>query len=116
MILGSHHLFQLFSQDQALITAAADIASIVFIGFITIGISMICPALFQALGFSGPAIVLNTLHNYILLLPILWSLSAIYGVNGIWWSFPIIDAISAIVIALYTVYFIKKSYLQAGLT
>lgn len=112
MILGSHHLFQLFSQDQALIEAAADIARIVFIGFMTIGISMICPALFQALGFSGPAIILNTLHNYILLLPILWCLSTLYGVDGIWWSFPVIDLISAVAIAAYTTYFIKKIRLQ----
>jgi putative MATE family efflux protein len=112
MIFGSEYLFQLFSQDQALIEAAADMASIVFIGFITTGIAMICPALFQALGFAKPAIILNTLHNYVLLLPILWAFSSVYGVAGIWWSFPIIDAISAIVIAAYTGYFIKKNHLS----
>lgn len=109
MIFGSQYLFQLFSQDQALIQAASDIASIVFIGFITVGISMICPALFQALGFAGPAIFLNTLHNYVLLLPILWGLSTLYGTDGIWWSFPTIDAISAIIVATYTWIFIKKN-------
>jgi Na+-driven multidrug efflux pump len=112
MILGSQYLFQLFSQDPALIEAASNMASIVFIGFITTGISMICPALFQALGFAKPAILLNMLHNYVLLLPILLSFSALYGANGIWWSFPVIDTLSAIVIAAYTVYFIKKKYLQ----
>jgi putative MATE family efflux protein len=110
MVFGSHHLLQLFSKDQALIQAATNISDIVFIGFVTTGISMICPALFQALGFSGPAIILNTLHNYILLLPILWSLSTLYGMSGMWWSFPIIDAISAIIIAAYTGYFIKKHF------
>jgi Na+-driven multidrug efflux pump len=108
MIFGSHYLFQLFSQDQALIQSASDIASIVFIGFITTGIAMICPALFQALGFAKPAIFLNTLHNYILLPPILWSFATLYQVDGIWWSFPMIDAISAIIIAVYTAYFINK--------
>ena len=112
MIFGSEYLFQLFSQDQVLIQAAADMASIVFIGFITTGIAMICPALFQALGFAKPAIILNTLHNYVLLLPILWVFSTVYGVTGIWWSFPVIDAISAIVIAAYTWYFIKKNRLS----
>jgi putative MATE family efflux protein len=112
MIYGSQYLFQLFSQDQTLIKAASNMASIVFIGFITIGIGMICPALFQALGFAKPAILLNTLHNYILLLPILCGLSALYGVDGIWWSFPVIDIISAVVIAAYTVYFIKEKHLR----
>jgi putative MATE family efflux protein len=112
MIFGSQFLFQLFSQDQALIEAASSMASIVFLGFITVGIGMICPALFQALGFAKPAILLNTLHNYILLLPIIWSFSALYGAQGIWWSFPVIDILSAIIIATYTVYFIKKKHLQ----
>jgi len=111
MIFGSQFLFQLFSQDQALIEAASSMASIVFLGFITVGIGMICPALFQALGFAKPAILLNTLHNYILLLPIIWSFSALYGAQGIWWSFPVIDALSAIIIAGYTVFFIKKKHL-----
>lgn len=114
MIFWSQYLFQLFSQDPALIQAAADIASIVFIGFITTGIGMICPALFQALGFARPAIVLNTLHNYILLLPTLWLFSSLYGTDGIWWSFPVIDALSALIIAAYTVYFIKQKHLQQG--
>lgn len=109
MIFGSHYLFQLFSQDQVLITAAADIAGIVFIAFVTVGIGMICPALFQALGFARPAILLNTLHNYILLLPTLWVCSSLYGIDGIWWSFPVIDVINAIIIAGYTGYFIKKN-------
>jgi len=112
MIFGSQYLFQLFSHDQALIQAAADIASIVFIAFMTVGIGMICPALFQALGFAKPAILLNSLHSYILLLPTLWICSSMYGVDGIWWSFPVIDVVSAIVIAAYTGYFIKKKQLQ----
>jgi putative MATE family efflux protein len=110
MIFGSQYLFQLFSRDQALIAAAADIAGIVFIAFFTTGISMICPALFQALGFAKPAILLNTLHSYLLLLPTLWVCSSLYGTDGIWWSFPVIDVISAIIVAAYTGYFIKRNF------
>jgi putative MATE family efflux protein len=110
MIFGSQYLFQLFSSDQVLIAAAADIAGIVFIAFFTTGISMICPALFQALGFAKPAILLNTLHSYLLLLPTLWVCSSLYGTGGIWWSFPVIDVISAIIVAAYTGYFIKRKF------
>jgi Na+-driven multidrug efflux pump len=108
MLTESEYVFQLFSQDQALIQAASDISSIVFIGFVTTGIAMICPALFQALGFAKPAALLNILHNYILLLPALWFCSSLYGVGGIWWSFPLIDAITAIIIGIYTWRFIKQ--------
>ncbi len=108
MLLGSEYLFFLFSQDQLLIKTATEISSIVFIGFITTGIVMICPSLFQALGYAKPAGILNALHNYVFLLPVLWLLSSYYGVDGIWWSFPLIDGITAIIIGAYTLVFIRQ--------
>ena len=108
MIYHPQWLLQLFTQDQQLIQAAADISNIVFLCFITVGIGMICPALFQALGFAKPAAILNSLHTYILLLPVLWICSSLYGVAGIWWAFPVIDLLSAIVIGFYTLIFIRR--------
>jgi putative MATE family efflux protein len=109
-------IFQAFSNDQLLISAAANISSIVFIAFITIGIAMICPALFQALGFAKPAAFLNALHTYFLLLPALFLYSWLYPttfseyltVDSLWWLFPIVDAIAAIAVGFYTWYFVKR--------
>ncbi len=108
MILKPQWLFQLFTQDQALIAAASEISSITFIGFFTIGIAMMCPALFQALGFAKPAAFLNAFRTYILLLPMLWLLSSEYGIKGIWWTFPVIDLIASILIGGYCYFFVKK--------
>ncbi len=108
MIYKSQWLLQLFTQDQQLIDAAANISSIVFLCFVTVGIGMICPALFQALGFAKPAAILNSLHTYILLLPVLWICSSLFGVAGIWWTFPVIDLLSAILIGFYTWKFIRQ--------
>ena len=111
MIFFSEYLFQLFSTDQALIDAATNISSIVFIGFITVGIAMICPALFQAIGLAKPAAFLNALHTYVLLLPALVLYVMLfndYGAEGIWWLFPISDGITTIIVGSYTWYFINK--------
>jgi MATE family, multidrug efflux pump len=112
MIFIPEYLFQLFSTDETLIQAATEISGIVFIGFITVGIAMICPALFQALGFAKPSAFLNALHTYVLLLPALGlysiSLGEQYGAQGIWWLFPITDGITAIIVGLYTWLFIKQ--------
>jgi len=112
MILIPDVIFQIFSQDQILIQEAANISSIVFIAFITVGIAMICPALFQALGFAKPAALLNAFHTYILLLPALGLYSLFwgdeYGSDGIWWLFPITDVITAIIVGFYTWYFVAK--------
>lgn len=108
MIFIPEYLLMLFTDDQQLITTAKDISGIVFILFITAGIATICPALFQALGFAKPAAWLNALHTYILLLPLLWLCVSLFGVDGIWWSFPIIDAITTAIIVGYTWYFMKQ--------
>ena len=108
MIFKPHWLLQLFTNDQLLINAAADISSIIFLCFVTVGIGMMCPALFQALGHAKPAMILNSLHTYFLLLPALWIFSSLYGVAGIWWSFPIIDVLSVLLIGWYTWRFIGR--------
>ena len=77
---------------------------------------MICPALFQALGFAKPAAFLNALHTYFLLLPALFLYSWLYPttfseyltVDSLWWLFPIVDAIAAIAVGFYTWYFVRR--------
>jgi len=108
MLFKSEWIFQIFTTDQALIEAAASISSVVFIGFVTVGIGMMCPALFQALGFAKPAALLNAFHTYVLLLPVLWIFSNKFGVPGIWWTFPVIDLIATIVVGSYTYQFMRK--------
>ncbi|NQZ33225.1 MAG: MATE family efflux transporter [Oceanospirillaceae bacterium] len=108
MILKPQWLFMLFTSDQALISAASEISSIAFIGFFTVGVGMMCPALFQALGYAKPAALLNAFRTYVLLLPMLWLLATQYGVMGIWWTFPVIDLLASIIIGIYTYFFVKK--------
>mgnify|MGYP000157643292 CR=1 FL=1 len=108
MMLKPEWLFQLFTQDQALIEATVNISKIVFISFMTVGVVMICPALFQALGFAMPSAILNSLHTYILLFPVLCLGSSLYGVEGIWWTFPVIDGLSALIIAIYCWKFVRR--------
>lgn len=120
MIGYPEYIFQAFSNDQSLIQSASEISRIVFLAFITIGIAMICPALFQAIGLAKQAAILNALHTYILLLPALLLYSWLHsgfistqtaiplGTDAIWWLFPITDAITAILVGLYTWYFIKR--------
>ncbi len=112
MLFNSQWLFQLFTSDQALIAAASEISDIVLLGFVTVSIGMICPALFQALGFAKPAVILNAFRTYLLLLPVLWAFSVNFGVSGIWWTFPAIDAIASVIVAFYTYRFVKKVLLN----
>ena len=39
-------------------------------------------------GFSGYAIMLSALDSFILIVPIQWTMSRIFGITGLWWAFP----------------------------
>lgn len=125
------YIFQIFSNDSALVQTAADISRIVFLAFITVGVAMICPALFQAIGMATPAMILNALHTYFLLLPALgfiayihtfspffmdyFSITAVLhkqlialGADSVWWLFPLTDGLAAILVGSYTWFFINR--------
>lgn len=112
MIFVPEYLFRIFSHDALLVNTAADISFVVFLAFISVGVGMICPALFQAIGLTRPAILLNAAHNYFFFLPIIalyiMFFSEAYGSNGIWWIFPLCDVLTTLLIGVHTWRYIKQ--------
>jgi len=108
LVFKPQWLLQLFTDDQTLVTAASDISSIVFLGFITSAAGMMCSTIFQAMGKALPAMILESARTYILLLPMILSLPTVLGVQGIWWAFPITDVIGVTVTLLFTSYYFTK--------
>jgi len=87
----------LFTTDAALINIATPALQTMALLTPIIGIQMISSIYFQAVGKGVPAILLGLSRQFIVLLPIVLILSRLYGVNGVWMSFPIADAISTII-------------------
>ncbi len=84
-------LLGLFSQDEELLRRGVDTIRIVglllpFVGFQVIGAGM-----FQALGKAIPALLLSMSRQILFLIPLVLILSQHFGLNGIWFSFPIAD-------------------------
>lgn len=70
-----------------------------FIGFQLVGASY-----FQAVGKAKPALILTLLRQAIFLIPFLILLPMFFGLDGIWYSFPISDLLATVV----TYFFVKK--------
>jgi Na+-driven multidrug efflux pump len=51
-----------------------------------------------------PALLLTLLKQGVFLIPLAYILPMYYGVNGVWWSFPIADILSTII----TVWVLKR--------
>ena len=68
---------------------------------------------FQATGRIRYSLLINLLRQLVLLVPLMWLLSAIMGISGIWWAFPAAEIITtAVCIALFLQKEIKNTSMK----
>ena len=68
---------------------------------------------FQATGRIRYSLLINLLRQLVLLVPLMWLLSALMGISGIWWAFPAAEIITTTVcIALFLQKEIKNSSMK----
>jgi len=104
MLLIPHQIIGIFTQDAQLLATTASIAFWSFLLFPLANAHSVVSSLFQALGKARHAIFLSSLRIYFILIPALLILPNIYGINGIWYSFPIADVLAFIVV----IYFVMR--------
>ncbi|UCD10175.1 MAG: MATE family efflux transporter [Dehalococcoidales bacterium] len=91
-------LMHIFTQDAELISASASAAKILFLAAYLIGFQMVGQTVFQSLGKAVATFLVTTSRQIIFLLPLIFILSNIWGLNGIWYSFPISDGLSFLLV------------------
>lgn len=70
--------------------------------FILAAIGITLSTVFQAVGRGSYSLIMSLCRQLIVLLPAAWLLSRLGGLNAIWWSFPIAEAVSlTICLCLY---------------
>ena len=94
----SKAIFDLFSEtnDLFFINYGSDTFKIISIGYIFVGFHIILGAVYQALGYPVRAFFISILRQLILFLPIVFILTSIYGLNGVWYTFVVSDTIAGI--------------------
>ena len=73
-----------------------------------VGFSMVTTTFFQCLGMVNKSIFLSLSRQLIFLLPLLYLLPLNFQERGIWMSFPIADAITIVISALFIAALFKK--------
>ena len=97
-----------FSNDQVLINQTYPAMRIVFLLTPTLIIQLLSSAYYQAIGKALPALILTLLKQGIFLIPLVLFMPLYFGLDGIWYSFPIADLLTTIVSAI----FIRKAMQQ----
>lgn len=94
--LFPHAVVSIFTNDEELIEIAANGMRIVFLTFPIIGFQMVTANFFQSIGMAGKSIFMSLSRQLLFLLPCLLILPRFWGIDGVWYSMPISDAISSI--------------------
>ena len=97
----AEELIHLFNKDPDLIKIGATALKRISIAFPIIGPAIIGSTTFQAIGKGMPSLLLSFLRQIILLLPIMYLLGEYYGLETLWYAFPISETIATILMIVW---------------
>ncbi|MCB0705786.1 MAG: MATE family efflux transporter [Saprospiraceae bacterium] len=109
ILLFSKSFIALFTTDPALLEPTPKALILVFMATPLIVVQLIGSAYFQAVGKALPALLLTMSKQGFFLIPLVLILPSFYGLNGIWYSFPIADVLAASVTYWYLQREIRKN-------
>ena len=95
-------IFRIFSSDEELIAMGTTATRCLVLAFPLIGYQNIGASLFQAIGKAKHAIFLAFSRQVLFLIPMVLILSKLFGLNGVWMSFPASD-VTAFLVTLFMV-------------
>jgi putative MATE family efflux protein len=90
-------ILRVFSSDEELIALGTTATRWMVLAFPLIGYQNIGASLFQALGKAKPAIFLAFSRQVLFLIPMVIILSKLFGLKGVWMSFPATDVTAFVV-------------------
>jgi putative MATE family efflux protein len=87
----------IFTKEQALLSIAVTAMRISMISMTLIGFNILVTTVFQGLGRGATALVLSLIKQFAIFIPLLYLCRYLWGLTGVWISWPIADALAAVV-------------------
>lgn len=97
-------IVSIFTEDHNLIDLSVPAMRKSFLATPLLAFSLIGSAYFQAIGKAKPALLLALSKQGIFLIPLVMIMPALFGLEGIWYAFPLADTGAAII----SYYFLRK--------
>lgn len=107
---------RLFTTDSQLIAYSERGLRIMMAAFLIVGYQMVVTNFFQSIGKAKVSIFLSLSRQMIFLLPLIFILPPIFGVDGVWWAMPVSDTISALVTLVMMVRYMRKLKSASAMT
>lgn len=93
-------LISLFNNDPSLIQVGVDALKTISISFPIIGLAIVGSTTFQAIGKGFISMSMSFLRQIIVLLPAAYILGKVGGLSWVWYSFPISEAVSSVLLLI----------------
>lgn len=104
VFFGAHQIVGLFNSEKngLLQSIAVDGLKLYFTATLFAGFNVILSVYFTSTEYAFPAHIISLLRGLVLIIPMAFLLSALFGMKGVWSAFPVAELIvSGIGIALY---------------
>ncbi len=108
----SKSVVSVFTVDKELQNIAANALKISVIMFPVIGFQIVVSNFFQSIGKAKISIFLSLTRQFIFLIPCLFILPPIFGLNGAWMSLPVADGLSTLVTGITIYLFLRKFHIE----
>jgi putative MATE family efflux protein len=93
-------IMSVFTSEKELIAQTVHAARRMTLGIYLIGFISVTSIAFQALGKAVQSFIASVARPALLLIPVLYLLSSLWHLDGIWYTFPITDVLTTLVIIL----------------
>lgn len=90
-----------FIKEKQTVDLGVSVFKIILLGIPTIGFQVVIGGYFQSIGKAIPSLVVTSARQVLFLVPLVLILSPLYGIHGVWISFPIADYAALILSLLW---------------
>ncbi len=103
-------LMAMFGAEGELMEIGVSVLRIASLGFPLLGVSVIGGVSFQGLGVGYPTFVESLIRQIVVLLPAMWFLGNYYGLAGVWYSIPLSELFSFLIIVGFLLVLLPKYF------
>ncbi|MBB6478961.1 MATE family efflux transporter [Spirochaeta isovalerica] len=114
LMLFPRSIAAVFSSDPDLLDTVAVVIRYVVAIFPLVGMQIVGGTYFMVVGKAVPSLVLNLARQFLLLIPLLLILPPVLGLQGLLLTFPLADALAAIITGVWFSLELKHLNREAG--
>ncbi len=107
MMFFPRYFLNIFSSDPALIEMGVLPLRILTIFFPLVGMHMVSASFFQSLGKAVQSLLIILTKQFLFLVPAIYLLPKIFGLNGVWLAMPAADFLSLSIAGIFIFYEMK---------